>query len=88
MKYLSVEETAQKWNISARSVRNYCAEGRVPDAVLEGKTWRIPENAVKPARKNSASKVPLTLLEILADEKKSPRTGGIYHKLEADCGYG
>ena len=87
MKYLSVEETAQKWNISARSVRNYCAEGRVPDAVLEGKTWRIPENAVKPARKNSASKAPLTLLEILADEKKSHRTGGIYHKVQIDLTY-
>lgn len=87
MKYLSVEETAQKWNISARSVRNYCAEGRVPDAVLEGKTWRIPENAVKPLRKNSALKAPSSLLEILADEKKSHRTGGIYHKVQIDLTY-
>ncbi|MBQ8826277.1 MAG: Fic family protein [Oscillospiraceae bacterium] len=87
MKYLSVEETAQKWNISARSVRNYCAEGRVPDAVLEGKTWHIPENAIKPLRKNSASKAPSSLLEILADEKKSHRTGGIYHKIQIDLTY-
>ena len=87
MKYLSVEETAQKWNISARSVRNYCAEGRVPDAVLEGKTWRIPENAVKPLRKNSVLKAPSSLLEILSDEKKSHRTGGIYHKVQIDLTY-
>ena len=39
MKYISVAETAKKWNISERSVRNYCAQGRVPDAFLTGKTW-------------------------------------------------
>ena len=48
MKYISVAETAKKWNISERSVRNYCAQGRVPDAFLTGKTWNIPENAKKP----------------------------------------
>ena len=52
MKYLSVNEVSEKWNISERSVRNYCAEGRVDGAVLEGKTWRIPEDAHKPARLN------------------------------------
>ena len=33
MKYLSVAETAAKWQISERSVRNYCAQGRVQGAV-------------------------------------------------------
>lgn len=28
MKYLSVAETAEKWQISERSVRNYCAQGK------------------------------------------------------------
>ena len=27
MRYLSVAEIAKKWNISERSVRNYCAHG-------------------------------------------------------------
>ena len=35
MKYISVAETAKKWNISERSVRNYCAQGRVPDDFLQ-----------------------------------------------------
>ena len=48
MSYLSVAETAKKRNISERSVRNYCAHGRVPGAFLTGKTWNIPENAEKP----------------------------------------
>ena len=39
MRYLSVAETAKKWDISERSVRNYCAHGRVPGAFFTGKTW-------------------------------------------------
>ncbi len=87
MKYLSVAETAKKWGISERSVRNYCAEGRVDGAFLAGKTWNIPENAVKPERKNANEKVPETLLEILADEKESGRKGGIYHKIQVEMTY-
>ena len=87
MKYLSVAETAKKWNISERSVRNYCAEGRIDGAFLTGKTWNIPENAVKPERKNAAVKAPETLLEILLDEKASSRKGGIYHKIQVDMTY-
>ncbi len=52
MRYLSVTEIAKKWDVSERSVRNYCAQGRVNDAFLTGKTWNIPENAEKPERIN------------------------------------
>ena len=48
MRYLSVAEIAKKWDVSERSVRNYCAQGRVNSAFLIGKTWNIPENAEKP----------------------------------------
>ena len=50
MKYISVAEAALKWGISERSVRNYCASGRVSGARLVGKTWEIPEVAEKPKR--------------------------------------
>ena len=52
MDYRSVAETAKIWGVSERSVRNYCAEGRVEGAVLIGKTWSIPETAQKPERLN------------------------------------
>ena len=45
MAYLSVAQVAEKWNISERNIRNYCAEGRVPGAFLTGKTWNIPADA-------------------------------------------
>ena len=71
MRYYSVVDMAKKWNISERSVRNYCAQGRVKGAILNGKTWSIPENARKPERINKSKKQLITLLDILKQEKDS-----------------
>ena len=87
MRYLSVAETAKKWDISERSVRNYCAHGRVPGAFLTGKTWNIPENAEKPERTNKRKDKPSTLLDILKEQKASKYSGGIYHKTQIDLTY-
>ena len=85
MKMLKSHEIAAKWGISERSVRNYCAEGRIAGAVLIGKTWHIPEDAEKPGRRRL--KQPQTLLEILRDEMQNNRKGGIYHKLQIELTY-
>ena len=87
MQYLSVAETAKKWNVSERSVRNYCSQGRVPGAFLAGKTWNIPGNAEKPERSNKKKSQTITLLDILQDEKASKYAGGIYHKTQIDLTY-
>ena len=87
MRYLSVTEIAKKWNVSERSVRNYCAQGRVIGAFLTGKTWNIPENAEKPERTNKRKEEPITLLDILKEQKASKYSGGIYHKTQIDLTY-
>ena len=87
MRYLSVAEIAKKWNISERSVRNYCAHGRVQGAFLTGKAWNIPENAEKPERSNKKNEHPYTLLDILQEQKASKYSGGIYHKTQIDLTY-
>lgn len=87
MQYLSVIEIAKKWNVSERSVRNYCAQGRVTGAFLTGKTWNIPENVEKPERTNKRKEHPKTLLDILQDEKANKHSGGIYHKTQIDLTY-
>ena len=65
MNYLSVMDTAKKWKLSDRTVRNYCAQSRIPGAFLTGKTWNIPDDAERPERSNKRSDTPETLLEIL-----------------------
>ena len=87
MRYLSVTEIAKKWDVSERSVRNYCAQGRVNGAFLTGKTWNIPENAEKPERSNKKKEQPVTLLDILQEQKASKYSGGIYHKTQIDLTY-
>lgn len=87
MKYLSVAEIAKQWGVSERSVRNYCAQGRIPEAFLTGKTWNIPETASKPTRSNQRSDEPTTLLEILKSEKAAKTSGGIYHKIQIELTY-
>lgn len=87
MRYLSVVEVAKKWKMSERSVRNYCAQGRVEGAFLTGKTWNIPADATKPIRTPKKSSKPVTLLDVLKREKKSRLSGGIYHKVQVDLTY-
>ena len=87
MRMISVVETAKKWNISERSVRNYCAQGRVPGAVLNGKVWSIPEDAEKPERSNKKKQYIPTLLDILQEEKAKKYSGGIYHKTQIELTY-
>ena len=87
MNYISIAETSKKWNISERSVRNYCAEGRVSGAILVGKTWMIPESAEKPTRKIRSDAAPDTLLDILQREKNASLSGGIYHKIQIELTY-
>lgn len=87
MQYLSAAEAAKKWKISERSVRNYCAQGRVAGVVLNGKTWQIPADAEKPQRINTKTAKPQTLLEILQYEKAAKYSGGIYHKTQIEMTY-
>ena len=76
------------WNISERSVRDYCNKGRVPGAFLDGKTWNIPETATKPKRQVRHTNIHnRLLLEVLKDERSARINGGIYHKLQVEMTY-
>ena len=87
MNYISVSEAARRWGLSERSVRNYCAAGRIEGAFLTGKTWNIPETAQKPQRLNRHKDVPENLLSRLRAEKKTGMHGGIYHRIQIDLTY-
>lgn len=87
MKYLTVTEIANIWNLSKRSVRNYCALKKIDGAFLKGKTWYIPENAKKPDRINKKRTSTPTLLDELIKEKDVKLSGGIYHKIQIELTY-
>lgn len=87
IKYISVQETAKRWKISERNVRNYCLQGRITGSLLEGKTWKIPSYAEKPHRKTRHSAKQDTLLSFLKREKEAGLKGGIYHRIQIDLTY-
>ena len=84
MNYISVKQFAQKHNISERTIRNYCATGKIDGAFLVGKTWNIPENASLPS---SLGKRKSTLLSLLCEQMNMKLKGGIYHRIQKDLTY-
>ena len=84
MEYISVVQFAEKYGISERTARNYCAEGRIYGAFLTGKTWNIPANAELP-KKGKRKSSPLLIR--LREEKDARLKGGIYHRTQIDLTY-
>ena len=84
MEYISVIQFAEKYGISERTARNYCAAGKIDGAFLTGKTWNIPTNAELPQK----GKKKLSPLQTrLREEKASTLKGGIYHRTQIDLTY-
>lgn len=84
MEYISVNQYAEKYSLSERTARNYCATGKIDGAFLTGKTWNIPADATLP-QKRKAKVSPL--LSRLTEEKQSKMKGGIYHRTQIDLTY-
>jgi len=84
MEYISVSQFAEKHGISERTVRNYCAMGKIEGAFLTGKTWNIPAEATLPKR---TKKKMSPLLLALREQKEVGMKGGIYHRIQIDMTY-
>lgn len=84
METLTSSQFAALYGLSERSVRNYCRQGRIAGAVLVGKTWTIPVDAVPPVRgKQKLS----PLLQALKEQKDGKVKGGIYHRVQIELTY-
>lgn len=84
MEYISVAQFAERNGISERTVRNYCASGKIQGAFLTGKTWSIPAEAILPVK----GKVNVSpLLARMREEKECGLKGGIYHRTQIDLTY-
>ncbi len=85
--FMTVKEAAEKWGISDRRVRILCAEGKISGVDQQGRGWKIPANAEKPA--DGRYKSAISLLEII-DQKKAeldkcrPLTAGEVERLNEE----
>lgn len=74
MEYMTALEAAEKWGISDRRVRILCQQGRIDGAQKQGRSYRIPVDAPKPADgRRGAYIVPQEYAEMIAavDAKKA-----------------
>ncbi|MBE6965970.1 MAG: Fic family protein [Ruminococcaceae bacterium] len=67
--FMTVKQAAEKWGISDRRIRVLCSEGKIPGAYQEGRGWKIPADAEKPADGRYRSKESI-LLRIDAKKKE------------------
>ena len=86
MEYISVIQFAEKYGISERTARNYCASGKIEGAFQTGKTWNIPNDAALPKRGAPKGTVS-PLLVALRAQKASTLKGSIYHRTQIDLTY-
>ena len=86
MDYISTKEYAAVHGIAERTVRNYCAQGKIDGARLVGRTWSVPSDASLPQRKNARNTFS-PLLKALMEQKESMMKGGIYHRTQIELTY-
>lgn len=84
---MTTREAGEKWGISERRVRTLCAEGKIPGAYQEGRIWKIPLQAEKPADRRFKSRE--SLLEQIDRKKKEldgrrPLTEGELERLNEE----
>ena len=86
MDYLSVSEFAKRYGVSERTIRNYCAVGKIGGALFAGNSWLIPTDAALPTKGKQRKKM-MPLLAVLREQKQMQMRGGIYHRTQIDMTY-
>ena len=86
MNYITVAQAAEKWGISERRVRDYCANGRVTGARIKGNKWVLPETAEQPERKNSGKKIS-PLIDALSEAVMTGIPNSVYEYVKVDFTY-
>jgi len=84
---MTVKEASAKWGISDRRIRVLCAEGKIPGAVKEGKSWKFPVDTVKPIdRRYKSNESLLTLIDKKKKEldNRRPLTEGETERLNEE----
>lgn len=85
--YITVKQTAEKWGISDRRVRILCSEGKIPGAYQDGRSWKIPYDAIKPTDgryKNKKSLIPIIEGKLELLKKRRPFTEGELERLNEE----
>ncbi|NLB40950.1 MAG: Fic family protein [Clostridiales bacterium] len=53
MEYMSTKQASEKWGVSDRRIRMLCEQGRIEGVIKQGRSYRIPVDAIKPLDKRT-----------------------------------
>lgn len=85
--FLTVKQASEKWGISDRRIRVLCSEGKISGAYREGRRWKIPVDAKKPAdgryksRESLLAQIDLKKVEL---DSRRPLTAGEVARLNEE----
>lgn len=85
--FLTVKQASEKWGISDRRIRVLCSEGKISGAYREGRRWKIPVDAKKPADGRYKSKESLLAqidLKKVELDSRRPLTAGEVSRLNEE----
>ena len=85
--FLTVKQASEKWGISDRRIRVLCSEGKISGAYREGRRWKIPVDAKKPADGRYKSKESLLAqidLKKVELDSRRPLTAGEVARLNEE----
>ena len=86
MKFIAVKEAADAWDITERTVRKYCEQGRIEGAINVGKLWIIPIDTPCPNNVDRSSMLKPLAQKVVYQRSKNNHFG-IYEYLQVNLAY-
>lgn len=81
MRLFSIHDAAKKWGLAEQTIRRYCREGLIPDAVQTNRSWSLPYSAKCPVKFSYyMAQTPPLLKKLLSQKAKHIK--GLYNYIQ------
>lgn len=86
MEYITTKEASEQWDVTERTIRRYCEQGKIEGAIHAGSLWVIPMDAICPNNADRSTTLK-PLANKVAYQKNKNNHFGIYEYLQVNLAY-
>lgn len=86
MEYITTKEASEQWDVTERTIRRYCEQGKIEGAIHAGSLWVIPMDAICPSNADRSTDLK-PLANKVAYQKSKNNHFGIYEYLQVNLAY-
>lgn len=79
MEYITIKQAAEEWNLTERTICNYCEKGRIEGVIHAGKLWIIPMDAAKPSNTEKCTELKLLANKVAYQRSKNAFATALSH---------